>query len=362
MHKPQSLSYKCKVLSFVAMVCVVMIHSHAIGTYEQPSAWCVFVQTLLMRTATNWAVPFFFVVSGFFFAAHNLPKMRIGGGYVELLQKKVRTLLVPYLLWTIIGTAISMTLTIVNNYLMHRWLFERTFMDANGIWGKLDAFFGIVRGGPSGNLALWYVHTLMVLFILSPILVAVARLNKHLLLIAGLLLALVAPDASLPMLSLKLGSIGWFCVGIGVAQLELAERKLPTWAVALSGICWFGLSTIGALAKAGYLQSSIVGTHLLPLAALSGIVFWWGLYDRFIWRYSGELPQIFTLTFWVYCLHGVITGWFLASTSYLIGKTDLVAMLASCLSICGSLAVCLTLGLIIKRYLPKAYAVLTGGR
>lgn len=58
-------SVRVNITSVVAMVCVVMIHSYAIGSLERPAAWCVFAQTFLMRTATNWAVQFFFVVSGF---------------------------------------------------------------------------------------------------------------------------------------------------------------------------------------------------------------------------------------------------------------------------------------------------------
>ena len=88
-NQDERLSRKVTWLSFVAMVCVVMIHSHAIGTFEHPAAWCVFLQTLLMRTATNWAVPFFFVVSGFFFATNNLQKSSIGGGVLEVIGKEV---------------------------------------------------------------------------------------------------------------------------------------------------------------------------------------------------------------------------------------------------------------------------------
>lgn len=140
-------------------------------------------------------------------------------------------------------------------------------------------------------------------------------------------------------------------MGVSVGEFGAEGFRLPRWLVVVVGGVYVALSL--------YVASG--GVDDFSMIPITGMLFWWGMYD---WLLSSDrpLPAYFSMTFWVYCLHGVITGWFLASTIYLLGKTDLVAMLASCLSICGSLAVCLTLGLIIKRYLPKAYAVLTGGR
>ena len=344
------------------MVCVVMIHSYAIGSLERPAAWCVFAQTFLMRTATNWAVQFFFVVSGFFFAVHNLNKSWNGGGYVKLLGKKVKSLLVPYVIWALIGTIISTSLTLLNNYLMHRALFARTFMDANGVWRKINLLFGILSGGPIGNLALWYVRTLMLLFVLSPLFVLMSRLGNKFLLISGLLMAMALPGVSIPYVSIKLGSVGWFCAGMGVAQLSLDSKRMPKCGVLLSGLCWMGLATIGAMEKAGYLALNAVSDSLVPIMSLAGILFWWGFSDLFPICKQGELPDCFKMSFWVYCLHGVITGCFLAAVNYILGKSEWVAMVASLFSVCGTLAFCLSIGLFVKHRFLKAYAVLSGGR
>ena len=244
-------SRKVTVLSFVAMVCVVMIHSHATGTIEHPAAWCVFMQTLLMRMATNWAVPFFFVVSGFFFAARNLQRSPccVCGGYGQLLRKKFRTLFIPYVLWALIGTVISMALVMLNNHIMHHGLFERTFMAADGFWGKIDSLFGITRDGPSGNLALWYVRSLLLLFVMSPGFVLVSKIHGTVLFVIGLVLALAVPEVSIKFLSLKLGSVGWFCVGMGASQLALENRRMPNALFVFAGIGWGALVVLGAMEK-----------------------------------------------------------------------------------------------------------------
>ena len=358
----KGLSRKITVLSFVAMVCVVMIHSHALGTIEHPAGWCVFVQALLMRTATNWAVPFFFVVSGFFFASHNLQKSPSVGWYGQLLGKKTRTLLVPYVLWTLVGTVISITLVMLNNHIMHHGIFERTFMAADGFWGKIDSLFGITRNGPKGNLALWYVRSLWLLFVISPLLVVLSKIHKATLLVIGLVLALAVPEVIIKFLSLRLDSVGWFCVGMGVSQLALENRRIPNVLFAFAGIGWGALSVFGGMERAGWLSLAYVTTFMLPIVSLLGILFWWGLYDRLSYCSRGDLPGCFKMTFWVYCLHGVVTGWILSLTLYLLGKTEWVAMVVSFFSVCGSLAICLVVGLFVKRNLPKVYVVLSGGR
>lgn len=354
-------SRKMRVLSFVAMVCVVMIHSQTVVAFEsRPASWRVFSQMLLLAASTNWAVPFFFVISGFLFAAHMLSgKM----GYCQLLCKKMRTLFVPYLLWAIIGTVITMSLSMVNNHITHRELFLRTFMDEAGIWNKVDALLGIVREGPRGNVVLWYVHSLMWIFVFSPALVAMSRVHRLALLLMGLLFAMAVPDVSIPILSLKLGSIGWFCVGMGSAQLALDRRRMLDSVFFVTGLGWGVLIAFRAMKEAGYI-GSIGGMpeNLAPLAALSGMLFWWGLYDRISLLRNGELPECFQMTFWVYCLHNGITGWILASVLYLLGKSEWVGMLASFLSVCVSLIFSLAVGHFMKRRFPKAYAVLTGGR
>ena len=77
----EKISRKITVLSFLAMVSVVYIHHNAIGTFE-PAQWNAIIQGLLTRGISDWAVPFFFVVSGFWFASSSYVQ-EMGGGIVN---------------------------------------------------------------------------------------------------------------------------------------------------------------------------------------------------------------------------------------------------------------------------------------
>lgn len=80
MQITESLSHKIKVLPFWAMISVLFIHSNTLGAFEVAS-WNVFLQRLLTRSLSSWAVPFFFMVSGFWFANGNYD------GWSSFLQK-----------------------------------------------------------------------------------------------------------------------------------------------------------------------------------------------------------------------------------------------------------------------------------
>jgi surface polysaccharide O-acyltransferase-like enzyme len=357
----EKISRKITVLSFIAMICVVMIHSHAIGTIENPASWCVFIQSLFMRTATNWAVPFFFIVSGYFFASRNLNNFK-KSGYFRLMRKKYSSLFIPYILWALIGTVISVLLIVLNNYISSRGLFERTFLAPEGCWSKIDLLFGVTYNGPKGNLALWYVMALLLIFLFSPILMVLSKIHRTVLALVGIILSMVFSELPISFLSLKLGAIGWFCMGMGIAQLGIEKYKMQNWCFYAVGAGWVSIAILGALAASNLLEMEIVAEYLLPVCSLLGILFWWGFYDRVQILKKEKLPECFRMTFWVYCLHGVITGWFLASILFLLGKSEWVAMLASGVSICGSLIVSLVAGFLIKRQFPTIYGILSGGR
>ena len=99
------VSRKIRILSFLATISVVIIHTNALeGNQEMPSAWWI---GNLIGYAQRWAVPSFFVVSGFFI--HRTFTYRYEFSFLRFLKKRIETLLVPYLIWGAVYGAITMT-------------------------------------------------------------------------------------------------------------------------------------------------------------------------------------------------------------------------------------------------------------
>ena len=170
MYTDTTFSLKVSRLSFFAMLAVMFIHSSdIIGGGDVVTRETVLLH-FVGSSLTSWAVPFFFVVSGFFFWRS---RDRWGNGLVAwkmTLLKKARTLLVPYLFWCAIGAVCVLPLVVCSNHVAGRALFERTFIRSGTLSGSLIDCLG-VGGVPIGNVPLWYVRALLSIFVLSPLFV-----------------------------------------------------------------------------------------------------------------------------------------------------------------------------------------------
>lgn len=254
----------------------------------------------------------------------------------------------PYLIWAVVGACLAMPVVVFNNHVNHLPLLGRTFLGQDGFWRCLDALVGVTRNGPLGNLALWYVRVLLLFFLSAPIWKALVRCGRSVPLVLGLALTLVAPEALIPGLSVKYGSVGWLLLGMGAADEIAADRRLPRGATVACGISWLGL----ALAKAFGVSCGL--ERLIPF---SGILFLWSVADWASLCRDGMRP-----TFWVYCLHGVLAGYTLAGPLFVFGKGDVATFLIMLAMPWANIAVCLLLARLVRRRAPCLYAALTGGR
>lgn len=89
------LSDKMRVVGFLCTVMVVFRHAlnlQAFGIDSMGRSYASFVENGISKV-TEIAVPYFFVVSGFFFQKNILWKRRVLGD----VEEKIRTLFIPFL-------------------------------------------------------------------------------------------------------------------------------------------------------------------------------------------------------------------------------------------------------------------------
>lgn len=95
----EEISRKLRIISFIATIGVVIIHTnHLERLVGTPFAWWV---GNIIGYLNRWAVPYFFVISGFFFE-RAFQGQKILPYWGSFLQKKKYALFVPYLLWGIV--------------------------------------------------------------------------------------------------------------------------------------------------------------------------------------------------------------------------------------------------------------------
>ncbi len=326
------------------MIAVVMIHSKTASSGDGCAAWNAWLQSLLGYSLPSFAVPFFFIVSGMFFALKPC-------GYAELLKKKFRTLLVPYLAWTVIVALLVLPLTMTNNYMTHRALLERTAFGQGSFFACADALFGITQR-PKGNVPMWFVRSLIVLFVFAPLWQLLRRGMRGWLLVPAVACALACPYYMIPFIAVPVRAVAYFLIGVSIAgkmeRVDWVVRKV--WVV--SGLFYFVLAVLK-------LQLPSWCFHFVPFC---GVLFWLGFYDVVLAKRLGDVPSFAKKTFWVYCLHSFWCNWLLAVVSFCFAGSDVVRFcmffVIPAIAIVGSLIV----GRFAECMLPRLYACLVGGR
>ena len=183
MTNEELLSRTISYLRFPLTVGVVFIHfslgdglavNGQIYGLENPD-WYFFIVNLISQTFARVSVPLFFVVSGFLFF------YRIdfnSGVYLHKLRSRVKTLLIPYILWNIIAILWQLKCFIpgVSSFI-HPVEIRISLIRIINTFFCNTYHSGIILGPPYFSEAglypidgpLWYVRDLLVMVALSPI-------------------------------------------------------------------------------------------------------------------------------------------------------------------------------------------------
>ena len=166
----KSLDYfwkKKTILSFIAVVFIVIIHNSATNQYALTPDF--FTQTtnglhtFFAYIIGSVAVPFFFFVSGIAFFRNYQQNL-----YFKKLQSRIKTILIPYLIWNIIGLlfAIIYTYTPLSSYISGRELFDPSVK---------NIFEGIFLY--KYNFQFWFLYDLIIYILLTPVIYLCITIN-----------------------------------------------------------------------------------------------------------------------------------------------------------------------------------------
>lgn len=153
---PKEFSRKISVLSFVSSILVVLIHANTEFEYKMSDSWGGGIADFLSCNLALFAVPFFFLVSGFFFGN--------AGNYAEALKKRFWSVLIPYLLW---NTIYALFIFFIGTFVIRL----NTRVDVS-----FGSFVGCIFLG-NHNLVSWFLRSLIAYSILTPVLLVLLK-NK----------------------------------------------------------------------------------------------------------------------------------------------------------------------------------------
>ena len=367
-------------LRFPLAVAVVFIHS-----FGTPSAYSLeavhadplsvmsvynLVRICLSHVLTHIAVPVFFVISGFLFFRNM--RQWSAPAYKKKLKSRVRSLMVPYLCWNVLavlaivaikGAAFVVKGKPLSNILVY--LQENGWLHLlwdNHVWAEdRTNWLGMYTPmtGPA-DLPLWFLRDLIVMVFLSPLCYFFLRRLRH---YGLLLLALAYVSGIWPVVSgFNITAVFFYCTGawFGMSGKNLVAEcgrvRLLSYVLAvglLLPLVWFDG------------RNTPEGNFVYPFYVIAGVCAAFNLSAWVTGSGRGRVrPWLAHSTFFVYALHTlVVLRCCTAAVRLLLPwEHPLVLLLRYLVTPCLTVAVCVGIYLLLKRYTPRLLGVLTGNR
>ena len=358
-------------LRFPSAVFVVLIHLFKPraegGSFPYP-----FFETVeigLSQGIARIAVPIFFLISGYlFFTKLGTWSWTV---YFGKLKKRVRTLVVPYLLWVSLVIAFDFVLAAVRHRFLG-WGSPFSLFSDNG-WGlmywncarnyqyfsQVNLFGWTMHSAFPYNYPLWFIRDLIVLCLFAPLIHWAVQKTK------GWILALLYPlfilQIWIPLEGFSLE--GFFFFGLG-ASLQL-NAKDPVTVFSKYRIPCYILTLLAlALCIWSYENDSAWG-YARRFLVLPGTISAFNIVSRLLDRgIMKNHPFLAECSFLVFAAHAVGLTFISAvlAEKLLPGNGDAILFMQYLFRLLFIIAIILIFYKWAKRFLPKTTALFTGYR
>ncbi len=345
----QQDSNKIANLGILGAIFVVLIHTWSPIVPKGSFAWWSW-QILSIR---DIAVPLFVAISGFLLAGH----FNSSGWWQSEVVKRMRNLILPCLIWSILWLIYSKGILVIANLVKHRDVFMNVSLNLT----SLEQLFGVYPFEHPLLATLWYVRALMIFVIVSPILKYLLTRWKWITLIVAFGFWCANRGWGINHGNIKyfiydfLGA-GWvlfFLLGMAIRSEVLnIEVKRKNWLLLLGiiAIIVTPLLTVTGSCQIKWMSYLLYGIGKVKIPLLM-LVFWNWISDK-------KWPRSLTsLSFPIYLIH-----WFIAHMFGGLFYSSARSGLQLTIRFCTLLILSWVIAHAIKRFLPKFSEVLFGGR
>ena len=349
------LSKKITILSFLAILIVVLLHAYNLDTLFKgqplvmPKGVNWYVQNFFSNGLTRIAVPMFFVISGYlFFLKFELTF----ADYSIKVGKRIKTLFVPYVLWSFLGIVLYFTLQSVpqsavffSNGLIRDFTFPQL----------LDRLF--LHPIP---YQFWFIRDLMLFVVCAPLVFLLVKYTK-----GFILLPLVATWAiNFDFVILSNEALLYFFAGayIAIENKKLLTADFSNKALLLTLIWIIAVASKVTLEFLGH-EQELLTLLVFKFSIAIGLLAAWALYDL-NQKNKPAVPShsIFKLSFFIYAIHEPMLTIIKKVLFTVLGTEEMQCLLIYAIAPAIAIGIAIAAGLLMKRYLTKIYNILTGDR
>lgn len=338
---------KIQVYSFFSSLLVIFIHAFNLNTYgiDKSNPIVYWIEMIISQDIGLLAVPMFFVISGFLF----FRTVSDYGSITVKQKKRIKTLLIPYLLWTTIYMLFFFVLT--------NTIFLGKIINEEKVVLNIE---NIVRGVLFHKYAnhLWFLYQLLLITAITPIifLCLSRRYIIYPLFIGLFVISVLNGDWGVEageIYFLQAESLLFYCVG---AYMSMHRKK----EFEGNGSIGFGviMLVLSQIMWAVYLLNGAIYWAKLLCKIFGTIGIWYAVNPKTIFH----AKEFMNYSFFTYTIHIIILEFIekiifiLFPHSAVAAITDYIAAPFLTMIIIYGLAVILT------KYLKKVWWLLNGGR
>ena len=357
------VSQKIKFLYIFCMLLLVVIHGYNLDDrvlspnqlQHNDITFTNFIELYFANALLRFRIPLLMTISGFLLAQSSVTT------YVDLVIKKMRTLILPFIL---IASA-----SLLLSYVIESLFYTTT---ESGVWGKKIASYSfndfvyrlLVSPLP---FQLWYLKSVFTLTLLFPLIKIALKRFPYLLLGALFILWAVAEnDGGLRMIRFSF----YFVFGIYIVQEKIDIDHAPVWfsktkffvlfivagflktIIAFKGHAWFGNSAV-------YLVRFMYDSTVL----LGALCVWFSI-DPVV-RYCSNKKwyvQFAPKFFFIYAFHAPMVNFLIDPYIHFFKFIPMTHLFAFFTLPVVVIAFCVGLDVVTSRFFPSFYALFTGGR
>lgn len=352
------LSVKLRNLSFCCSLLIVLHHVNA-TLVSKPALWNAGLHDYVCNQLSFWAVMFFFTMSGFWFARGHYVQ---DGDYWKFLRGKVKTLLVPYVMFALLGALSGVIVGPIYNVVVGKPLWARTVVGSASVWEAINGILGIV-GEPKWNGPLWYVRALFIVSLGAPIWRWLVKSHRLFLVALWIMLVCVPCDClSGEALNIRPEQSCYFLLGCFLGTLPVEKFTVNKVVAACLVVFWLVLSSVKSVGLVLQMELGAMGTVVQTLHFILAIPVAWIAYDLFqigAW----PLPEfVWGKAFFIYLAHTVLGGWLVLPLRFLLGKSDGASVILTPCSWLISVVGALFIARLLETRYNLIWRALTGGR
>lgn len=337
------VSNKISNLNLFLSIFIVALHSSCREQLLYGGGYRVnFALQNLLKIIADSAVPMFFVMSGYLlFYKYNIRK------YFDTLSSKVRTLLIPFVLWNLLGFAYHKCLSLLS--------IMTGVAEANPeLLSVRNILYGVWKS--AYDPPVWFIKTLFELILISPLVWGIVSKLKQKTIVLVIFTVL-------PVISFTPGYTSiffWIPLYLLAATIAYCENDMISqFSMTRSYLCVVLYCSIVAYLLLNNVDEK---ASAYTFYRLISPVLIWNIIDLSKSVCNKRILAKYAIPFFLFCSHIFVIPIVKKMFLFILGNSNYGITAAYLCTVVTTISLIWILSLVMKKVLPQTYKILAGGR